>query len=100
MRRYARTFTLQRATLTDDGLGTATTWADDGTLTGAVLPATRSALERASLLSVRATHQMLAPRGHDLSPADTRLKDGSTIYSVRDVETGPKYDRVLLEVTS
>ena len=98
MRHYTKSLTIETATITDDGLGASTTWSGSSTITTAVLPATRGALERAALLGFRATHQLLVPRGLGVSPAKTRFKDGTTIYAVRDVETGPRYDRVLAEV--
>lgn len=100
MHAHMRSFTVERATLTDDGLGVATTWASDGTVSLALLPATRSTLERATLLGVRATHTALLPTGFTISPADTRLKDGTTIYAVRDVTTHPRGVTALLEVAS
>jgi len=98
VRHYAKTLTIQTVTITDDGLGNVDTWAGSTTITAAVLPATRSMLERAQLLGVRATHQVLVPRGLGLSPAKHRFLDGTVPYFVRDVEAGPRYDRVLVEV--
>lgn len=98
MNAHMRSFTVERATLTDDGLGTATTWATDGTVSLALLPASRSLLERANLLGVRATHTALLPKGFTISPSDTRLKDGSTVYQVRDVTPHPRGTVAMLEV--
>lgn len=98
MNRYARVLTLQTATITDDGLGAVTTWSGTTPVTVTLLPATRSTLERAQLLGFTATHQLLVQRGFGLSPAKHRLLDGATVYAIRDVETGPRYDRILVEV--
>ena len=99
MRRYAQTLTVQRATLTDDGLGTSLAWANDGTITGTFLPASRGLLERAQLLGVRATHSLLIPRGLGVTPNATRFVMGSSTYEVRDVIDGPRFSNVLVEVT-
>lgn len=88
MRQYARSLTVQRMTLADDGLSSVPTWTADGTVTGVFLPASRGTLERAGLLGVRATHTLLLPRGTDVSADSTRyVLDGAT-YLARSVEDG------------
>jgi hypothetical protein len=88
VRSYARSFTIERATLADDGLSSVPTWASDGSVSGVFLPASRSTLERAGLLGVRATHSALLPRGFDITPDATRLAAGGSTYLVRAVEDG------------
>lgn len=100
MRNYTQTLTVQRATLTDDGLSTVQTWASDGTVTGVFLPASKSLLERAGLLGARGVHQLLLPRGITVQPPTTRFVSGATTYEVRDVEAGPRFVSVLVQVSS
>ena len=99
MRRYTKALTVERLTLTDDGLSTVQSWSADGSTQTVFLPASKSMLERAGLLGVRATHVLLVPRGLEVTADTTRFVDGSTTYLARSVEDGPSKSTVFVERT-
>jgi hypothetical protein len=99
VRRYTKALTVERLTLVDDGLSSVQTWTADGSTQSVFLPASKSMLERAGLLGVRATHVLLVPRGLTVTPDTTRFVDGATTYLARSVEDGPSKSTVFVERT-
>lgn len=85
-----RTVTVQRATITTNGLGESVqSWSDDGTVTVIIAPASASKRAQAALTGLAVTHTLIAAAGFEADPIDTRLASDDLTYRLHGVTSTP-----------